>query len=173
MTRALGCIVWVAVVLITGCEKQASRADSPAVTTDNTPGKAQPRLPTATLWLGSTEMVVEVARTLPQIQTGMMHRKSMEKDEGMLFILPVVQRASFYMKNTLVPLSCAYIDPEGEILEIYDMTPKDENPIFAKSDRILFVLEVNQGWFQRNNIGVGTVIRTDRGSLSETFLGRR
>jgi uncharacterized membrane protein (UPF0127 family) len=118
-------------------------------------------------------MVVEVARTLPQIQTGMMHRKSMEKDEGMLFILPVVQRASFYMKNTLVPLSCAYIDPEGEILEIYDMTPKDENPIFAKSDRILFVLEVNQGWFQRNNIGVGTVIRTDRGSLSETFLGRR
>ena len=73
------------------------------------------------------------------------------------------------MKNTYVPLSCAYIDPEGVILEIYDMTPLDENPILSKSNDIRYVLEVKQGWFEKNGITPGTLICTERGSLLEVF----
>ncbi len=155
-----------------GCDNPAPSMATPPAATNRLAGAPQPKLPTVKLWLGAQEMVAEVARTIPQLQTGMMFRESMEENEGMLFLMPFPQRASFYMKNTLIPLSCAYIDSEGEILEIHDMTPKEEAPILAASDRILFVLETNKGWFERNKIGVGTVIRTERGSLEETFLGR-
>jgi uncharacterized membrane protein (UPF0127 family) len=90
----------------------------------------------------------------------------------MLFVFGRPHRTSFYMKNTTVPLSCAYIDTEGTILEIHDMKPLDETPIEAKSENILYVLEVKQGWFQRHNIGVGTVLRTERGSLPQTYPQR-
>jgi len=158
-----------------GCDKPSTTTTAAPPPTNAVPvaGHAQPKLPTVKLWLGAEEMVAEVARTLPQIQTGMMFRESMGENEGMLFLLPAPQRASFYMRNTLIPLSCAYIDAEGEILEIHDMKPRDETPILAASDRILFVLETRQGWFERHQIGVGTNVRTELGSLKDTFYRKR
>jgi len=91
----------------------------------------------------------------------------------MLFRLPVPQRASFYMKNTVVPLSCAYIDAEGTILEIHDLQPLNETPVPSATENIQYVLETAQGWFERNNIGVGTVIRTAEGPLAEVFVRTR
>lgn len=136
------------------------------------PTKGQPKLRTIKLWLGAEELITEVAAAEKEIITGMMFRTEMAENEAMLFVLPGPQRASFWMKNTLIPLSCAYIDPEGTILEIHDMKPKDETPIPASSTRILYVLEVNQGWFQRHNIKVGTQVRTERGTLAEVFVRR-
>ncbi len=130
---------------------------------------AQPKLPTIKLWLGSAEVEAEQALSLEQIATGMMFRKEMGENEGMLFVFGRAHRTSFYMKNTSVPLSCAYIDPEGTILEIHDMKPLEETPIEAHHDNILYVLEMKQGWFQRHNIGEGTVLRTERGSLPQTY----
>ena len=77
------------------------------------------------------------------------------------------------MRNTVIPLSAAYIDPEGTILELHDLKPLEETPVEAGSDNIQFVLETPQGWFKKNNIGVGTVIRTERGSLQETFFRKK
>ena len=77
------------------------------------------------------------------------------------------------MRNTLIPLSCAYIGSDGTILEIHDMKPKDETPIEAGTDKIQYVLEVNRGWFDRNKVSTGMVVRTERGSLRESFFGRR
>jgi uncharacterized protein len=136
------------------------------------PTQAQGKLRTIKLWLGAEEMMTEIAASEKEITTGMMFRTEMAENEGMLFILPGAQRASFWMKNTLVPLSCAYIDPDGTILEIHDMKPKDETPIPAKVTNILYVLEVKQGWFERHKIGVGTQIRTERGTLAQTFFRR-
>src|SRR6185295_18033607 len=102
----------------------------------------------------------------------MMFRTNLAENAGMLFVFAYPHRASFYMKNTLVPLSGAYIDPDGIILEILDMKPKDETPLPAASDRIQYVLEVNQGWFQRHQIAIGTTVRTEKGSLQQTFSGR-
>ena len=76
------------------------------------------------------------------------------------------------MKNTKVPLSCAYIDREGKILEIYDMEPLSLEPIPSESDQIQFVLEMNQGWFEKNNIKAGTRIVSERATLLQHFFNR-
>jgi uncharacterized membrane protein (UPF0127 family) len=130
------------------------------------------------LWLGSQEIVAELAVSYPQVITGMMFRKEIAESEGMLFVfgldrrLPGPHRASFYMRNTLIPLTCAYMDSEGVILEIHDMKPLDESPIEAHSDNIRYVLEMKQGWFERNKVAVGSVVRTEIGSLQDTFFKR-
>jgi uncharacterized membrane protein (UPF0127 family) len=117
-------------------------------------------------------LVAEVASKPDEIFTGLMFRTNLGLNEAMLFVLPVPQRAEFYMRNTLVPLSCAYLDDKGIVQEIHDMKPKDETPIPSASANICFVLEVNRGWFEANHISPGVLMRTERGSLSE-LLGRR
>jgi uncharacterized protein len=148
-------------------------ATGEAATDRRIPTQAQPKLRTIKLWLGAEELITEIAASEKEIMTGMMFRTEIGENEGMLFILPGPQPAAFWMKNTLVPLSCAYIDPDGTILEIHDMKPKDETPIHAKATNILYVLEVKQGWFERHKIAVGTQLRSERGTLNETFFQRR
>src|SRR6185436_4281893 len=113
------------------------------------PTNAQPRLRTLKLWLGAQEITAELALTGLEIQTGMMFRTNMPENEGMLFVFPYPYQTGFWMKNTILPLSCAYIDPAGIILEIHDLKPQDTNSVTAASDRIQYVLETNQGWFER------------------------
>jgi uncharacterized membrane protein (UPF0127 family) len=155
----------------TGCQK-APPAINPNPSADDTPREAQPRLPTVKLWLGTKELTSEVARAPRELQTGMMFRKSMEENEAMLFVLPQPQQASFYMRNTYVPLSCAYLDDEGAILEIHDLKPLNETSVVSSSENVRFVLETRQGWFERHNIPVGTVVSTSQGSLPRRFLGQ-
>ena len=182
MLRVLA-LVAAAAVGLCACGKQPVAAPTPpakpAAEPTNTPPvsyamtNAQPRLPTVKLWLGSQEVVSEVARTPAQIATGMMFRKEMGENEGMIFVFIRPHRTAFYMKNTFIPLTCAFIDPEGQILELHDMKPLDESQIQAETDRIQYVLEMKQGWFQKNGIAVGTIVRSERGSLRETFFPPR
>lgn len=137
------------------------------------PTRAQPRLPTIKLWVGAEELTAELARTLPQIRAGMMFRESMAEDEAMLFIFAREQKAAFWMKNTKIPLSVAYIDSDGRILEIHDMQPHDETSIPSASRKVRYALEVPQGWFERHNIKPGARMRTEAGTLEETFFTRR
>lgn len=155
-----------------GCNKSAPRAMPPTLD-QSMPTRAQPKLRTVKLWLGAQEMAVEVALTGLEQQTGMMFRTNMAENEGMLFVFGQPHRAAFWMKNTLVPLSGAYLDSDGVILEIHDMKPLDETSIVASNDNILFVLETKAGWFERNNVGVGAVVRSESGSLAETFFRQR
>ena len=119
------------------------------------------------LWVGSKELDAEVARKPTEVATGMMYRQTMGSNEAMLFLLPVTQRASFYMRNTFIPLSCAYLDDEGVILELHDMQPRDETPILSAATNIRFVIEANRGWFVANNVGPGILVRSERGSLTD------
>lgn len=135
--------------------------------------RAQPPLPTIKLWLGSQEVVAEVARRPVEIATGMMFRESLAEGHGMLFVFPNADRRSFWMRNCRVPLSAAYIDPEGVILEVVDLEPMDERPVPSQSDRVQYVLEVPRNWFQKHGLGPGTLVRTERGGLRETFFGLR
>jgi uncharacterized membrane protein (UPF0127 family) len=153
---------------------QASAPATNAAQKIDGPGQPQPKLPTLKLWLGPEELITEIAATDQQVMTGMMFRTEMAENEGMLFVFaPPPRQVSFWMRNTLLPLSCAYIDPEGVILEIHDMQPRDETPIKAASARIQYVLEVKQGWFERHKINVGTAVRTERGTFAETFFRAR
>jgi hypothetical protein len=157
-------------LVISGCGKGPGRggeAPAPPLPADRLPSQAQPKLPTVKLWLGDQELLAEVARSAVELRTGMMFRTNLAENEAMLFVFPRPHRASFYMRNTKLPLTCAYIDVEGVILELHDLKPLDEQPVAAATDRVQFALETRQGWFGRHNVGVGALVRTDRGALGE------
>lgn len=156
---------------VTASPKVASQT-SPA-TVVQPQGQPQPKLPVLKLWVGTNQVSAEIASTLDQIRTGMMFRTNMAEMEGMLFVFPQPQQVAFYMKNTLIPLSCAYIDSEGTILETFEMQPLNETAIPSQSTQVQFVLEMNKGWFDRHNIRPGVAISTERGTFPQTFRRRR
>jgi uncharacterized membrane protein (UPF0127 family) len=121
------------------------------------------------LFVGPEIITAELAMTEIQVGTGMMFRKAMGENEGMLFVFARPHRTSFYMKNTILPLNVAYIDSEGTILELHELQPLNETPVPAASDNVQFVLEMNKGWFKRHNIALGSVITGERGKLRDAF----
>jgi uncharacterized membrane protein (UPF0127 family) len=169
---------WCAVAILCGgiltgaCDKDNPGAAA-AVADPDEPTRAQPKLQTMKLYIGSQEMTAELALTTQQIRTGMMFRTSMDENGGMLFALPYTERASFWMKHCPYPLSAAYIDPEGIIQEIHDLEPFNTNAVVAASDNIRFVLETPRGWFEKHNIKPGVLIATERGPLLKTFFPNR
>lgn len=112
------------------------------------------KLKTINLQVGDKTITVEIADNDATREKGLMNRRSMEPDHGMLFVFQEEKKLSFWMKNTLIPLSIAYISKSGEIKEIYDMYPLDETPI-RSSRYVLYALEMNQGWFKANGIKPG------------------
>ena len=156
-----------------GCTDGGKNAASPATGPEADPilpTGAQPKLQTMKLWLGAEEMVAELALTGVQMQTGMMFRTNLAENAGMLFVFGAPYRASFWMKNCPESISAAYISTDGVIAEIHHLEKNDTNAVVAAADNIQFVLETKDGWFARHNINPGTVIRTDKGSLAETFF---
>jgi len=157
-------------ICLGGCHKPAAVTNRPPSIDDILPKSAQPKLSTIKLWLGAQEITAEIAVTVEAERAGLMFRTNIAENEGMIFVLPLAQRASFWMKNCVIPLSCAYIDSDGVILETHDMIPRNEEPIVAGSENVRFVLETKLGWFERNQVTTGAVVRTERGTLAETFL---
>jgi uncharacterized membrane protein (UPF0127 family) len=106
------------------------------------------------------EITVEIARTDEERSKGLMFRKNLPDGEGMLFLFDRDQLLSFWMKNTLIPLSIAYIASDGIIVEIKDMLPHDLNSV--KSSRsVRYALEAPRGWFGRVNVKPGDIVKID------------
>ncbi len=97
---------------------------------------------------------IEVADDPAERQQGLMNRKNLGDDEGMLFIFPEDQILSFWMKNTLIPLSIAYIDSSGVIREIHHMEPQSLRPVTSRVS-VRYALEVNRGRFAELGIEPG------------------
>jgi uncharacterized membrane protein (UPF0127 family) len=112
----------------------------------------------AELKISNEPLTVEIADTPQASENGLMFRDSLPEDHGMLFIFDQPKKASFWMKNTKIPLSIAYIDSNGKILEIKSMNPLDETTVPSNSDEVAYALEVNQGWFARHRVSSGTKI---------------
>jgi len=117
---------------------------------------AQPPLPTTTLTAGGRTIKAEVADDDAERSAGLMFRENLGPDAGMLFIMPTIGPAGFWMKNTRIPLSIAFIDPQGTILEIHDMEPQSEKVVSSVFPKIAYALEMEKGWFARNGILPGT-----------------
>ena len=160
------------VIFIAGCGKKEIPPAPPAKNSYPLPAHAQPKLPTMKIYLGAETLDTELALTSEEEETGMMFRTNIQETDSMLFVLPVPMAASFWMTNCPESLSAAYISPDGVIEEIHHLEKNDNVPVVATNSNILFVLETKDGWFTRHNINPGTVIRTERGSLAETFLRR-
>jgi uncharacterized membrane protein (UPF0127 family) len=122
------------------------------------------------LFLGPKELEAELALTEPAIRKGMMWRTNIAETRGMLFVFARPHQTSFWMKNVPMDIDVAYINPEGVILEIHRLEQHNTNVVEAKSSNVQFALETGVGWFQRNGIGPGVLVRTERGSLGETFF---
>jgi uncharacterized protein len=170
-----GLLALLAVTLLTACGNSTNTAPVAKPEIDPVHGHlthAQPKLQTLKVWLGSEEMIAELALKPVEIATGMMFRTNMAENEAMLFVFNGPGPKNFYMRNCTVPLSAAYIQPDGTIAEIVDLQPGDETGVQSKTSNLQFVLEVPQGWFKRHNVNTGVVVRTERGSLLETFFRR-
>jgi uncharacterized protein len=108
---------------------------------------------------------VEIADTDAEWQTGLMGRTTLEGDAGMLFVFDQEQTLSFWMKDTLIPLSIAYIDAEGRIVDIQDMQPLDDiPPQYVSAEPARYALEVNQGFFEERSVTVGDMVELPRQS---------
>lgn len=119
---------------------------------------AHAELPVVELGLGMHVVRAEVADTVPARMQGLMHRKTLARNAGMVFVFDEDAIHCMWMKNTLVPLSVAFLDRSGEIINIADMQPLSERPHCAARPA-RFALEMNRGWFAERGIGPGAKVR--------------
>ena len=119
-------------------------------------GKPQ-SLPISKIQVGAYPVSAEVAQTPDQRSLGLMFRFSLPADHGMLFVFPEPQPLGFWMRNTYIPLSIAFIDAEGRIVNVEDMAPHDESSHPSRGPA-LYALEMRKGWFAERNLGPGTPV---------------
>ena len=128
---------------------------------DGDDSKPVPVLPTREITVSSeatnSKLTVELATTEKQREQGLMLRQKMDESQGMFFFFGQDETIGFWMKNTYLPLSIAYLADDGTILEIRDAKPLDET-ILTPAKPYRDVLEVNQGWFERHKLGVGAKV---------------
>jgi uncharacterized protein len=111
-------------------------------------------LPRMELTAGDHCLQVYVARSAEERAQGLMHRREMAPDEGMLFVCGTRKILSFWMKDTPLPLSIAFLREDGTVLKIADLEPHDLEGESSEHP-VRFVLEVNQGWFEERGLGPG------------------
>ncbi len=114
----------------------------------------QPRLPTIDLQAGMHIIKAELAITPEQQATGMMFRREMPGNEGMLFANETAGTRCFWMRNTLVPITIAFIADDGTIVNLADMQPQSDRS-HCSAEPVRFALEMSQGWFAKRGIKAG------------------
>ncbi len=150
--QALACVI-----LLAACGNDAKKPETKSVD-DWFPMK-----------LGERTVRLQVALSPVEMQRGLMFRKTLGADEGMVFVFDRPQIMSFWMRNTELPLDIAYFDPNGELKEVYAAFPHDERPV-KSYDRRQIVVEMNQGWFARAGLRAGS--RVDVAALVEAMRAR-
>lgn len=139
---------------ITGCSS----------TKDASENKAQAPLPQSIISINERKLLVEIAHTDAERRAGLAHRKHLKPDSGMLFVYQNSKTRYFTTAETTLSLSIAFIDKNGSIVDIQQLQPLNERSYRSKSVA-RYVLEVNRGWFKKNNIQIG-----HKGVFPERFL---
>lgn len=117
-------------------------------------GVPQTGLPRAELTAGMFRIDVQLAATPRQREIGLMFRQSMPQQEGMLFVFDVPGVQCFWMRNTLLPLTAAFVADDGTIVNLADMQPQSDDS-HCSARPVRYVLEMNQGWFAKRGIKAG------------------
>jgi uncharacterized membrane protein (UPF0127 family) len=137
----LSCVL--ALLPFSSCAGKKEVTDSP-----------NPTLKTALIQVGSAKVTAEIADSEVTRERGLMFRKSLEEGQGMIFVFAKDDRLAFWMKNTLIPLSLAYIASDGTIRQISDLEPESLATISSERS-VRYALEMNRGWFDRAGVRVG------------------
>ena len=118
---------------------------------------ANDALPTIPLSINGHKIVVEVATTPQRRSLGLMHRFSLQPDHGMLFVFDYPEFQGFWMKNTFIPLSIAFVGADGKIINVDEMQPHDERTHVSRGPA-LYAIEMRKGWFTERGIKSGDVV---------------
>lgn len=113
--------------------------------------------PEASLGFGEARLTVDVAVTPAERQRGLMHREALPAAHGMLFVFPQQAQQCLWMKNTSVPLSAAFLDDAGRVVDLIDLQPHDLT-IRCSAGAARFAVEANQGWFARQGVRIGSPV---------------
>jgi uncharacterized protein len=150
-----------ALVATTGCKRQSAPEKPAAYKTvaDYFPIK-----------IGDKTVRMQLAVLPAEMQRGLMGRRDLAEDQGMIFVYQKPSRMSFYMRNTPTPLDIGYFTADGVLQEIYPMYPFDETTVSSKSTQIQFALEMNQGWYKANAVRPGA--KLDLTKLTEAMKAR-
>ncbi|HET7272404.1 MAG TPA: DUF192 domain-containing protein, partial [Rubrobacter sp.] len=157
-------VVALVALLLAGCGGAPANSDTQSKDTQQASGANTAETTTSdlrTLVIDTSggkkvEVRVEVADNVAEQEKGLMYRKSLGEDRGMLFVYPAERELSYWMRNTYIPLSIAYIDSEGRIVDILDMKPLDDNPPhYTSSEPVQYALEVNKGFFEKEGVKEG------------------
>ena len=108
------------------------------------------------LRVGSTTVMAEIAATPAQTSRGLMFRRQLPENQGMLFVFAEPRQLAFWMRNTSIPLDIGYFDDSGELREIYPLEPRDERPVRSRGTNMRYALEVNRGWCERRGVTIGS-----------------
>jgi len=112
-----------------------------------------------TLWVDTIPLQVEIADTPEALQKGLMYRKNLPDNQGMLFVFEKTDYQAFWMKNTYIPLAIAFISAEGQIVQIDSMQPLDTVSSHISKMPVKYAIEVNQNWFNDHKITIGNGVR--------------
>jgi len=116
-------------------------------------------LPTSAISIKGYPLIVELATTPAARGCGLSHRDELPQNNGMLFVFAEPRPHTFWMKDTSIALSIAFLDDSGRIFSIQDMLPLDTDRHYPSGQPASYALEVNQGWFGRHGIEVGDVVK--------------
>ena len=162
-------LVLISITLL-GCDESAGPGESSATSSgsraatteasvggsDNSAGASRRLLTIETSGGKKAEVRVEIADDAFEQSRGLMYRTTLAEDRGMLFVYPDEEERSFWMRNTLIPLSIAFMDSQGRIVDIQEMKPLDDDPPhYVSSEPAQYALEVNQGFFEERGVEVG------------------
>jgi uncharacterized membrane protein (UPF0127 family) len=158
--RLVAVILAAGVLLVAAASASAQNEGSPGLETPATEVPEASQLPVSMIVNSLGERIpvqVEIADTDLERQTGLSGRTVLAEDAGMLFVFDQEQPLSFWMKDTLIPLSIAYVAADGRIVDIQDMQPLDETP-HPSAEPAQYALEVNQGFFEERGVAVGDAV---------------
>lgn len=155
---ALLILLWCA--MLTGCNPDKE-------TSSGEPAGEETYFP---IRIGESTLQLQLALTPAEHQKGLMFRKNLADDHGMLFLFERPKQQNFWMKNTSLPLDIGYFNARGKLLEVHKLFPYDESPVVSRSSQILIAVETNRGWYSENGISPGA--RLDMEALKAAIARR-
>ncbi len=155
-----------ALLALAGCAKGAGGAESKVATGS----EAKPASAFFPLTVGGKALRVQVVVTMDEQQRGLMGRKDLGEDDGMVFVYPAPQQMSFWMRNTPTPLDIGFFTPDGALGEVHPMYPFDETPVKSAGLDYTLALETNQGWYTKNGLKAGA--KLDLKQLADALRAR-
>lgn len=151
-------LAFFACALLTACQPTEEAAAEPAAPDTYFP-----------IRIGEKTLQLQLALTPDEQRKGLMYRKELDEDHGMLFLSERPRQQGFWMQNTSLPLDIGYLDAGGRLVEIHKLFPFDESPVASRSREILIAIETNRGWYAANDIQPGAQLDMEalRSALSK------